>query len=232
MLDKEIVAVITRMNMIADVPKNERTEQEDALYHADQVFVREHAVSIVQAIIQPTLEETNFRLSDDVGPKMFDYYWAELGTAKLKPPVIHKYITQEGINDAIIHIYGAITTLSGFLEYLEPQYKYAQSAMDRINKLSKCVLTTKTDWKTSALCELMLPEELVANISKLGEIVHACRLRKELLDDTQAIISRVITLRMQTPTTEMSRSVPESPVRDVTVQNGVLFKGGKRFGNT
>jgi hypothetical protein len=206
MLTKEIVESLTLLNVLSEIPTRELTIEESEKLASLQREVREASSDIVPQLVAPVLSEMQFRLQEDVNSKnYFEFYFLELYKDGLKPPAMAKLTTQEGLNQAIIHLYGAITTVSGFIEYLEPQLKYLQSALDRIHKLSKCVIQTKTEWRGQALIEMYIPEELMRIHSRLAELVHTLKLRKEVLDNSLTIVSRLITLRMQTPTQEITR---------------------------
>jgi hypothetical protein len=145
------------------------------------------------------------------------YGWLDktLNDDTCKPPRFPEKFTPADLERLIVRVYQAQTTISGVLEEIEPAYKRWLEYEDRCRKIWKAISTIDKEWQAEALFHTVVPPQVWIRIRRISEYVASLKSRMESLNNSQNVLSRLITLFQLTPATPMAR--------EATLGNGQSF---------
>lgn len=196
--------LVARFNFLSDIPERKRTDAENNEYEEVLADLREN-YKVYFDVLTKYLFESIMVDFDSTSETPTLHYQNELARKENKPPALVYPVTTDQIERAIPQIHTAQITVFGFLEELEPQYKKWLVYIDRAERLFGAITNFKEKWRNDGLFEILVPHDVYKRVQDMGELVATLKYRKEILDKSFEIVSRVITLRTGTPVEPISK---------------------------
>lgn len=162
---------------------------------------------------------------DETAPGQFHWLAQLVNDEKLKSPRFPEVFTPAVVQELIVKIYGAMTTVASTLEEIEPAHRKWLDYESRVKLLYKAACGLDKEWQTDALFQTGYSEDIFRMIRRLGEYVTVFKLRLEQLQRAYDAISRIITVMEMNPAEMLVRKqTDERPAQSTG------FSGRRGFG--
>lgn len=212
------------MHFVGDISEKSRTPTQQRQYDEARDFVMDNFDRGAMMMSDNLFGEMRLQFDTDA-PGNFSWLAEQLNDDKLRPPKFPEVFSPPIVNELIVKIYGAQTTIAATLEEIEPAHRKWLDFENRIKLLYKAACGLDKEWQTDALFQTAYPEAMYQMVRRLGEYVGAFKLRLDQLMRAYDALSRIITVMEMNPTEMMVRKEPEErPVQS----HG--FSGRRGFG--
>ena len=188
----EIEQAIIDLNTIGGVAITKRTAEQATRYA--------EARQIIQQNYRIVFDECCSKDIDHINRRKLDLE-AMVNTIKLCVcPVVPTEITPSNVTPVISSIYTNLVTLYGCKEQVEPAVSAMKSLRDRVKNISSLLLDLGNAYKDEAVATMLLPDNIDRIIIGHEEVLQMVKLRIEAHNSCQALISRLITIHLESPT--------------------------------
>jgi len=166
-----------------------------------------------------------------VNAEWFQHLRRTLEDPLMKPPKFPNPMDGLSLERLVIQVYHAQVVISAQLEEIEPVFSKWQQFEKRTQQLWKAICGFDKEWQAESLYQHMLPQHVSTYMKSMSEYVSAYKIRFDMLDRTQAVLSRLITLYQGTPIEPTTRrSEVRQPEQVQEHRDKPTGFGGKRFG--
>lgn len=182
--------------------------------HLDQVGVRSRTQEQTDALDEAKqfiflngkqfYEEETFNMYAEINLRMegspdYNRVLVSLQNTATQAPKLPMTITDGDFYKLNAQLYGAITTVSGFLEMLKPELDLLTDYEKRLKGLYALIALLEKDWQIEVHFQAMQNDQFYRYTRGVRSAVSACELRLTQLSKAQEIISRLQTLHISIP---------------------------------
>jgi hypothetical protein len=189
------------VNWIAEIPSKERTEKQNRDYTQGLQVLQDNYL----ALFEHFTEKSFTLIAKDWSKEELAHYESLLRANENSAPSLPLVITDAHFTSLIAHLYKAQTTIAGALEDLQPAYDTSLKMYNEAQDLFRAIYPTANKWKGESVFITLVPETVRKAMLVAAEYVEAFKIRKLQLDTAYEMVSRLITIRQMTPTTEPVR---------------------------
>lgn len=199
---------IRTMHFIGDISEKSRTPPQQRQFEESKQFVLDNFDRGARIMGDNLFGEMQLDF-DEQAPGQFTWLANLLHDEKLKSPKFPDVFTPDVVQELIVTIYGAQTTIASTLEEIEPAYRKWLDYESRVKLLYKAACGLDKEWQTDALFQTAYSEDIFRLVRRLGEFVATFKLRLEQLTRAYEALSRIITVMEMNPTEALVRKQPE-----------------------
>lgn len=199
----ELRTAVGTIATIAEIPDKLRTSKQRDNLKAARELISENYEYLFDTLTQDwytsmkkTLADESYQLSE---------FESILEADETQAPRITSAMEVSHIEEAIIQIYGAQTTISGILEVLLPKYDKWTNHRKRAEMVMKALIQSSNEWKSEAIYSVYEPIEVTTMFADFTECVSAYKQRLKTLEASYATLSRLLSLKMGTPAEPLFR---------------------------
>jgi hypothetical protein len=199
----ELKSAVGTIATISEIPDKSRTIIQREKLKAARELLSENYEYLFDTLshdwyvsMKNTLDDESYQLSE---------FESILGADETQSPRITSAMEVSHIEEAIIQIYGAQTTISGILEVLLPKYDKWTNHRKRAEMVMKALIQSSSEWKSEAVYSVYEPIEVTTLFANFTECVSAYKQRMKTLENSYATLSRLLSLKMGTPAEPLFR---------------------------
>jgi hypothetical protein len=201
---REFTRNIRVMQFLGDINDKAKTPAQLRQFDEAREYVRENFDEGVRIMSDSLFAEMRLDF-DEMEPGQFSWLASLLHDDSLRAPKFPSVFTPAVVQELIVKIYGAQTTIASTLEEIEPAYRKWLDFEMRIKLLYKAACGLDKEWQTDALFQTSYPEDMFRMVRRLAEYVNTFKLRLEQLNRAYEALSRIITVMEMNPTEMMVR---------------------------
>lgn len=175
--------------------RNRTAEQANALEEA-KLFIFQNGKQFYEEETFNMYAEINLRIEGGVD---YSKIMVSLGHPATQSPKLPAIITDGEFYRLNAHLYGAITTVSGFLESLKPELDLLTDYEKRFKGIYALITQLEKDWQIDVHYQAMQDDKFYRYTRGVRAAVATCELRLTQLNKAQEIISRLQTLHISIP---------------------------------
>lgn len=208
-LNPEVRAKIVRFHYLIELPAKRITEAQTKELEETRVYLMENFQAVVEVCSGMEIGDFLFAFEDldtKVGNQVSYFGVMADEIKKIKIPKMPKQVSPTTITPVIQELYEAQATTYGMLEQLEPALDKWIKYEKRMQLLVKAVTGFTTEWRTEAVGVVVVPAVVQRKVLALAEVVGSLKLKRDALNKAYDMISRLVTLHIEAPAGEMSRS--------------------------
>jgi hypothetical protein len=220
----EFTSKIRIMHFISDITEKNRTTTQIRQLQEARDYVLTNFDKGARMMGEHLFSEMQIQL-DEEAPGKFSWLHELIADDNLTSPKFPSVFTPIVVQELIVKIYGAQTTIASTLEEIEPAYRKWLDYENRVKLIYKAACGLDKEWQTDALFMTAYPEDIFVLIRRLGEFVGQFKLRLEQLTRAYEALSRIITVMEMNPTSMMTRKEEQ----ETTVKKH-SFGGSRGFG--
>ena len=221
---KEFTRNIRVMHFLGEINDKVKTPTQMRQYEDARDYVRENFERGSRVMAENLFSEMQMDFDEDA-PGQYHWLAQIMNDDNLRSPKFPAIFTPAVVQELIVKIYGAQTTIASTLEEIEPAHRKWMDYENRIKLLYKAACGLDKEWQTDALFQTGYPEEIYQLVRRLGEYVYAFKIRLDQLNRAYEAVSRIVTVMEMNPTEMMVRKeVDERPTKSEE------FRGKRGFG--
>ena len=210
---KEFTRNIRVMQFLGDINDKIKTPTQIRQFDEARGYVHEHFERGTVVMAETLFGEMQLDFDEDA-PGQFHWLAELMHDDTLRPPKFPSVFTPLVVQELIVKIYSAQTTVASTLEEIDPAYRKWLDYENRIKLIYKASCGLDKEWQTEALFQTGYPERMYQLVRRLGEYVLAFKIRLDQLTRAYEAISRIITVMEMNPTEMLTRTgVEERPAR-------------------
>lgn len=196
MLKQEMEQALRTVAHLSQTSVRTRTPEQIELLEQAKTFIFDNGKQFFDEETKDLYGEIGLRLEG--AP---DYTRVTLGLSNpaTQAPRLPMTITDGDFYKLNAQLYGAITTVSGFLETLKPELELLQSYEKRLKGLYALIVQLEKDWQIDVHYQAMQDDKFYRYTMGVRSAVATCELRLAQLQKAQEIISRLQTLHTSIP---------------------------------
>lgn len=206
---QEYTRNVRLMHFLGEKAEKSRTQHEQRQYDEARGYVRDGFESAIHIMSANLFGEIQLDFDEDA-PGQFGWLANLMRDESLRCPVFPAVFTPAVVQELIVKIYGAQTTVASTLEEIEPAYRKWLEFEARIKHIHKAACGLDKEWQTEALFQMGYTEDIFRMVRRLGEYVHALKIRLDQLVRGYEALSRIITVMEMNPTEMMTRKSSET----------------------
>lgn len=199
---EEIKEAVVQLKAIEQIPKSSRLPIHDTEFLQHLNTIRAGQLEFFSALTKARFDQCSFlfNFTDgcvqmDFGDSDIDARLSKIGT----PKIPEKNLTTDQINELIVDIENALSSVYGGLEELKPIQTLYDTVYRWAENVYKGLCLSNHEWEGAAVFAMLVPEDYMTNKLYLDMLVSAYQVKLEGLQSTYEKLSRMVALRLMEP---------------------------------